>query len=640
MLFEVYKNFNPRLRVFYLIFAILFLVLSTGLFYRQVILWPTYREQEKKQNQRRILVPGPRGNIYDREGQLLVGNRPRFSAVVYLSELRPEFRRKYIELVRAARSSNLKIDRNELQVEARSAVVQKYLDRVNQILGRNDQVDRNEVERHFRQNLLLPKALVKDLELDDFAQLIEQVPVNSPIQIHTESARYYPYGSSAAHILGFVGTTFEVPAEGVPGDDLTTVTFKGKTGRTGLERQFDEHLQGTSGGEIWVVDPSGFQYQLARQQLPAKGNDLSITIDIDLQLATEEALGENKGALAALNVKTGEVLALASKPDFDLNSLSPYIPNQVYRSINERGAWLNRAIAGLYPPGSSFKIVMATAGLLSGSIDLDTVYECRGSLQVGNRSFPCNNHRDRGEMSFKRAIMKSCNVYFQNVGLRTGVDQINRTARLFGLHQPTGIELPNETGRMIVPNPEYKEKRQHGAWTAGDTANIAIGQGYLLVTPLQMATFMASFARRETRTRTTLLYDATIDPRRIQHGGSKIDLPEDLYNGIVEGMEMAVSGRDRGLLTGSARLAHIPGIRVAGKTGTAQTQVHGDKLTMAWFICFAPIDDPQIAIATVVESTDPEYLYGGGSHAAPVAKKVLQTYFQKNNATTGDLATR
>ncbi len=640
MLFEVYKNFNPRLRVFYLIFAILFLVLSGGLFYRQVILWPVYREQEKKQNLRRILVPGPRGNIYDRNGRLLVGNRPRFSAAVYLNELRPEFRHKYIELVREIRPGTPKIDSHELQVEARSAVVQIYLDRVNQILGRDDQVDRNDVERHFRQNLLLPKALLNDLKLSEFARLIEQIPVDSPIQIHTESTRYYPYGSSAAHTLGFVGSTFEVPQEGVPGNDLTTVTFKGKTGRTGLERQFDELLQGTSGGEIWVVDPSGFRYQLAQQKLPAKGNDLTITIDIDLQQAAEDALGKNKGALVALDVKTGEVLALASKPDFDLNNLSPYIPNQVYRRINDKGAWLNRAIAGLYAPGSSFKIVVATAALSSGAIGLDTVFDCQGSLQVGNRSFPCNNHRDRGEIGFTRAIMKSCNVYFQSVGLRAGLDQINRTARMFGLDQPTGIDLPNETRRMIVPNRRYKESRQHGPWMAGDTANIAIGQGYLLVTPLQMASFMASFARRETRTRPTLLYDPAIDPRRIEHGGGKMNLPEELYNGIVAGMELAVAGRDRGLLTGSARLAHIPGIRIAGKTGTAQTQVHGEKLTMAWFICFAPIDDPKIAIATVVESTDPEYLYGGGSHAAPVAKKVLQAYFKKNKSATGNLATR
>lgn len=640
MLFEVYKNFSPRLRVFYLIFALLFTALSVGLFYRQVILWPTYLEQEKKQNHRRILVPGPRGNIYDRKGRLLVGNRPRFSAVIYLSELRPEFRRKYIEVVRSARSTNRKINRNELQIEARSAVVQNYLNRINRILNRNDQVDRKEVERHFRQNLLLPKPLIKDLKLSEFALLTEQLPVNFPVQIHTESARYYPSGSRAAHTLGFVGSTFEVPEEGVPGNDLTTVTYKGKTGRSGLERQFDEHLQGTSGGEIWVVDPSGFQYELASQKLPVKGNDISITIDIDLQQAAEEALGDNKGALVALEVKTGEVLVLASKPDFDLNNLSPYIPNEVYRSINERGAWLNRAIAGLYPPGSSFKVITATAGLQSGAIDLETIFECQGFLQVGNRHFPCNNHRDRGEISFSRSIMKSCNIYFQNAGLRTGVTQISRTARQFGLDQPTGIELPNETHRMIIPDPEYKAARQHGPWTAGDTANLSIGQGYLLVTPLQMAAFTASFARRETRTHPTLLHDPAADPRRIDHGGEKLNLPEELYNGIVEGMEMAVSGRDRGLLVGSGRMAHVPGIRIAGKTGTAQTQVKGEKLTMAWFICFAPIEDPKIAIATVVESTDPDYLYGGGSHAAPVAKKVLQAYFQNKNPSGNNLATR
>jgi penicillin-binding protein 2 len=631
-MFDVHRNANPRLRVFYLVLSLLFIVLSLGLAYRQVVLSGKYRELEKKQIHRRILVPGPRGNIFDAEGRLLVGNRPRFSAVVYLSELRPEFRREYIDVVRAAREQSEGANPGNFEIEARARVVQRYLDRINEILGRDEVVDRKQMERHFRQNLLLPLSLIRDLTLSEYARLIEQIEVGSPVQVHADSARYYPFGTAAVHILGFVSSTYEISEEGVPGKDLTTVSLKGKIGRTGLERSFDEHLQGISGGEIWVVDPSGFQYRRTTQKQPVKGSDLHTSIDADIQRAAEKGLAQRVGAVAALVVNTGEVLALVSQPNYDLNDLSPFIPNRVYQKISENGAWLNRATAGLYPPGSTFKIITAIAAFEAGTLGPDTTVDCWGSLEVGNRRFACHNPNGHGTVNLEQAITKSCNVFFYKLGLDTGVERISYTARRFGLDNPTGIELPNETRHMIVPDKAWKKRRMLDNWYPGDDANLSIGQGFLRVTPLQMAAFMASFARGEMRTVPTLLKSGEKTARGIVSAGGKLPLSDAQYLRIVNGMDQAAQ-------VGTAKLVRLPGIRIAGKTGTAQVRSNNENLTLAWFIGFAPVDHPEIAIAVLVEGTEPEDQYAGGTTAAPIARAVFKSYFDKQgHPSPGDFA--
>ena len=622
MEFEIHKNVNPRLRFFYTIFVLLFFVLVSGLTIRQFIQSRSYREQEVRQSMRRILLPGPRGNIYDREGRLLVGNRPRFSAVVYLNELRPEFRKEYIKLVRQYRKTKQKVDSKEIQITARMNVVQKYLQDINRVLGIKKEVSRNKIERHFHQNLLLPLKLVNDLTFEEYAQLVERIPIESPIQINTDSARFYPYGSASAHALGFVVSTFEVSEEGVPGEDLTTFTFKGKRGRTGIESSFNDTLQGTSGGEIWIVDPSGFQYEMVAQKLPVKGKDLTISIDIDLQLEAEKALGSKVGAIVALDVRTGEVYALASKPNFDLNDLSPFLSYAIDDEIRASGAWLNRATQGLYPPASAFKLITAITALKADEIGLDTTFFCPGFLRVGNRTFHCHKYSGHGEVDFVSAIEKSCNVYFYNTGLAAGIDLLSKEAKNFGFDVPTGIELKTETKHMIVPDPAWKESRLLGRWSAGETANIAIGHGYLRVTPLQMAVFTASFARNEMRTRPTLLFQTHRLPKSINHGDQPIGISDDEYQKIIKGMELAVE-------KGTAKPVRIPGLRVAGKTGTAQFRADHKNLDLAWFIGFAPIEDPHIAIAVCVQGVDSDDNYAGGRTAGPLAKSVLQSFFQK-----------
>jgi penicillin-binding protein 2 len=604
---------NTRLYLLYTVIVLCMSTLVAGLAFRQLVQKDSFAAAEERQNYRRILMPGPRGTIFDRNGQLLVGNRPLFSAVVYLNELRPEFRKEYYRLVRLDRDRGIKSDRFTLNTRARRNVVQYYMNHINQVLGIRLEVDSQDVERHFAQSLLLPFPLIQDVSSADYAKLIEQIEVDSPIQVISGSARYYPYGSAAAHTLGFVSDTTEFPDGSLPGDELLTFRNEGQTGRAGIELAFNDQLQGKTGGEIWTVDPGGFQHERVQYEAPRKGNDISITLDIEWQLAAEKALGTKTGAVVAIDVLTGEVRVLASKPAYDLNDLSPFLSFAVDRKIREEGAWLNRATQGLYPPGSTFKLITAMASLRAGVVSEGTIIECPGYHVVGRRTFHCHRRSGHGPESLVDAIRDSCNVFFYDRGIESGVWDIAREARAFHLDRPTGIEVPGETRRMLVPDPEWKATRFFGeSWFAGDTANMAIGQGFLLLTPMQMATFAASLARNVTFLPPTLLPRESLPPL------TPIDLEADQLDLIHKGMRLAGE-------MGTARLAGSPALPVAGKTGTAQVRKDGRPTTLAWFVGYAPAEAPRIAIAVMVEGVpEQEIEFGGGSTAAPIAKAVFE----------------
>jgi penicillin-binding protein 2 len=636
--FDVHRGENPRILFFFWIIIVATMVLMVGLGWRQLVASRKYEEIEKRQTERRIYIPGPRGDIYDRKGNLLVGNRAHYSAVIYLDDLRPEFRLEYSSIIREERSRLDEIyqatseaerpeqpplpDYSQLQWVARQNVIQRYIDEINRITGREDSLSSRKVIRHFNEQLLLPLPLVEDLKPDEYARLVEQVPVASPIKIHTGTARYYPYGSAAAHALGYVQNVSPDPEE-LPDDGLKTFTFKKKIGKTGLERTFNNRLSGTAGTEIWRVDPLGFQDTRLEMVAPQQGENLITSIDIDIQLAAETALGERKGAAVAIDVKTGEVLTIASHPAFDLNTLSPYIPRKTFDEINERGAWLNRAVQLSYPPGSTFKILTTIAGMRANTIGPDTTHDCQGAYRVGNRVFRCHARNGHGIVDTAAAIEGSCNVYYYAEGLRMGIDVLSAEAKRFGLHVKTGIELPFETSRLVVPSKEWKREHVKAGWVPGDTANTAIGQGFLLVTPLQMATFMASLSRGETRTQPTLLAHAADDVKQVNHGGEPIGLNQGEWDDLWEGMRRVV-GPD-----GTGRLVQIEGLSIAGKTGTADFRAHGEEVNLAWFIGCAPAEDPQIAVAVMVEGSSAADSFHGGSTAGPVAKDIFLEFIKQ-----------
>ncbi len=607
---------NTRIYLMYVVIGICMVALLCGLAYRQLIQQESFAAAAERQNYRRILMPGPRGIIYDRKGRVLVGNRPLFSAVVYLNELRTEFREEYFNLVRRQRDLGLNPDRYAMNIEARRNVVMRYMNRLNSLLEEEFTVDSTDIERHFSQSLLLPFPLITDLSPEDYAILIEQVPIDSPIQIISGNARWYPYGEAAAHTLGFVSDSTEFPEGTLPGETLLTFRNEAQVGRSGLEKSFNNHLQGTTGGEIWSVDPGGFQHERVVHEVPSKGQDLTISLDIDIQQAAEAAMGTKTGAVVAIEIETGEVLALVSKPAYDLNDTAPYISFEVDREIREKGAWLNRAIQGLYPPGSTFKLVTAMASLRAGAVDENTIVYCPGYFQVGRRRFHCHRRSGHGEENLIGAIRDSCNVFFYDRGTEIGVWAIANEARRFHLDRKTGIELPAETGRMLVPDPEWKAARFYGeGWFEGDTANMAIGQGFLLLTPLQMATFASSLARGVEFLQPTLLHDA---------GEAEVDNPISLR---PEQMALVREGMRQAGERGTARLAGNPNMPVAGKTGTAQVRKDGRPTTLAWFVGYAPVQNPRIAVAVMVEGVpEEETNYGGGSTAAPIAKSVFQQY--------------
>ncbi len=607
---------NLRLYLVYAVIGICMTLLVGGLGYRQLLQEELFAAAEERQNYRRILMPGSRGIIYDRDGTVLVGNRPLLSAVVYLNELRREFREEYYRLVRRQRELGLNEDRYTLNTTARKNVVQRYLNRLNTLLGRDEEVESKDIERHFSQSLLLPFQLVPDLTQEEYAKLIENISVDSAIQVMQATARYYPYKDAAAHTLGFVSDSTEFPEGTVPGDALLTFRNEAQIGRSGLEKAYNEHLQGKTGGEIWTVDPGGYQYERVVNELPGKGKDLYVSLDIDIQLAAEQAMGDKIGAVVAIEIETGEVLTLVSKPAYDLNRLSPFISYKVDQEIREQGAWLNRAIQGLYPPGSTFKLITAMAALRMNAISEDTIINCPGYHRVGRRNFHCHRRNGHGEEDIIGAIRDSCNVFFYDRGVEIGIWAIANEARRFHLDERTGIELPGETGRMLIPDPEWKAARFFGeSWFNGDTANVAIGQGFLLLTPMQMATFAASIARDTTFLKPTLLHDA-----RPAITGDPIDLSPEKMALIKEGMRQAGE-------RGTARLAGAPNMPVAGKTGTAQVRKDGRPTTLAWFVGYAPVENPRIAVAVMLEGVPAqETAYGGGSTAAPIAKAVFREY--------------
>lgn len=637
--FDVHKGENPRILFFLWIVLVASGVLVGGLAWRQLIDMNEYKELEKRQTERRILKPGPRGDIYDRNGRLLVGNRPHYSAVVYLDDLRKEFRKEFVvvrdaadaELLEAFEQTPLELrpdtvpiaNRSDCAWTARMNVIQRYVDQINQISGRNDTLSRSKVIRHFNEQLLLPLPLVEDLSPDQYARLIEQLhPKHSPIQVHTDTARYYPYGVAAAHTLGYVQNV-NPDADEIPSDGIKTFTFKTKRGKTGLEHSFDELLSGTTGSEMWRVDPLGFQDTRLEMVPPKQGEDLITSIDIDLQLAAETALGDRTGAAIAIDVHTGEVLTIASHPSYDLNDLSPFIPRATFDEINERGAWLNRSLQLSYPPGSTFKLITSIAGLRAGTFTTETEHDCQGVYRLGNRIFRCHSRYGHGIVDLAGAIEGSCNVFYYTEGLNMGIDTLSAEAMRFGLDQKTGIEVPYETSRLVVPTKEWKREKIGAGWVPGDTANTAIGQGFLLVTPLQMATVIASIARGETRTVPTLRALSREEGMQVNHGGEPIGLTQKQYRKLWEGMERVI-GPD-----GTGRLVQIDGLPIAGKTGTADFRAHGQEVNLAWFVGFAPANNPQIAVAVMVEGTKASDSYHGGSTAGPVAKDIFLKFIEK-----------
>jgi penicillin-binding protein 2 len=597
-----------------LVWAVFF-YLAGGLILRQVVQHRKFCELERRQSCRRILRPAPRGNIYDRRGQLLAGNRPRFDLVVYLQELREEFSSECRRRMRRLRDRELAVDVARERSLARLAVLRRLLQPIAPFLSKPIDLQRQALDRHFAQTPLLPFSLRSDLGEEELAHLVEILPDGGPLQVETHISRHYPNGSLAAHAIGYAAPV----ADGEASRKFPLRTFGERilAGRSGMELALDGKLRGRNGREIWIVDPAGSCRQLLFSQKPGRGEDVFLSLDLELQRVAEAALGDEVGCAILTDVRTGEVLAMANSPSYDLNRLTPFISAGTYAELTGLGVWLNQATQGLYPPGSIFKLVSVETLLRHGAVDRGTEHPCLGQTRVGNRIIRCNNHFERGPIPFTRAFAKSCNTLVIDRIFSVPLADFLAEIRRLGFGAPTGIELPNETTRSLVPDPAWKKARGHGTWTDGDTANLAIGQGYLLVTPAQINALTASIAANRERTPLTLLLRS-----QPLASSQALGLDGEAYAALRDAMVECVE-------YGSGRRCQLPDLPIAAKTGTAQIRDGQRQSHLAWFTAFAPADAPAVAVTVMLRESEAGRSYAGGSDAAPVARKILAAFFAR-----------
>ena len=676
-----------RFRLYFVFFVFLtgFLYVIGGLIFRQLIQSSDLKEQSDTQSRRVVLRPPARGRIYDRNGFPLVDNRARWSVKADLASLQKDFRAEYLRLLAAEKARDaVSIDREKIMEDARVRVLQGWLNKVWFVIDETNrnakerkvftkltpvtapterQINIEQLRKHLRERRALPFTLLNDLAFPgagqaltaedgtkSVARFIEQFPVEGPIRLEQDIVRTYPFGALAAHVLGYVKDTDALPdnvddISEVRIESLQKLHYTGKTGAAGIELSYNQVLSGRSGWELWSKTSSGYNQTRLKYSEPEQGGNVMLSLDYRIQQAAETALSKLKdpqgdllpAAAVMIDVHSGEILALASQPSFDPNRLADRVSSKYYDEVEKSGGWLNRTTQGLYAPGSTFKVITAMAGMRKKVVDWDDILDCGPFFRVGNRDFPEHEPVGYGEVNLDKMLAVSCNVWNYQVGLRTGIDTLAAEARRFGLNAPllqtvsdleTGgqpmTELPFAASRgLVVPDREYKLRIGAGAWNDGDTANLAIGQGYLLTTPLHMACLAASIARGETRTVPSIIHSLERTGRHI--GSQSIGLNADQLESLRGGMVRCVE-------EGTARIARIQGLPYAGKTGTSEYFKKGEKAHLAWMIGYAPADNPVVAFAVLVEGQVDTNTWGGKT-AGPVAKEMLESW-----AKTGDSA--
>jgi len=565
-----------------------FALVTAGLLRLQVVEHQRYADLAKENRVRLEVLRAPRGAIYDRNGDLLADSAPSFNIL---------FRPFPAESARRA-------------AETRTP---EWLIRVASLV----ELDTAEVRQLVRQANRTGRssALKRGASFRVLAAVEESRAELPGIEVQIEPMRRYPNGSLAGHLLGYAGEINDLEldslaARGYQSGDLL--------GRSGVEKSYEEILRGRDGAEFVVVNAMGKRVSALQGEAskpPVPGHDLVLTIDLGMQRALEDAMaGVQRGAAVAIDPRDGGVLALVSRPALDPNEFSRGISHQRWAEISSGGAnpLLDRAIQGVYPPGSTFKIISLMAALRAGVVRPETrLSGCMGSYTYGGRSFGCWNRNGHGSMNMVEALQHSCDVYFYQVGLMLGLDRIEQAARAFGLGARTGIDLPQER-RGLVPDASWYDRRWGaGKWRKGLLLNLIIGQGELLTTPLQLAVMAAEAANGGVPIRPHVIREVRgltgyQIPRPVQSGFSA---PAEAWEVLHRSMRLVVD-------SGTGTAARVPGVAVAGKTGTAQNP-HGDD--HALFVCYAPADSPTVAMAFVVENSG-----HGGSVAAPLAGQVLR----------------
>ncbi len=533
-----------------------------------------------RQSIRTVRTAGPRGRILARDGTVLADNRASVSIAVNPEGFQ---RRTWNETVLA---------------------ISNAVDDVSGTIGLRSFLTAKAISRHVRQRLARPLVAWRDVDDEAIARFAEHAGEFPGFSCIETEERVYPEGRLAAHVIGFVGRRDAVSV----GGEQFNFRDKEMCGREGLEAFYDSYLRGSQGEIQITVDARGFAVDEKTVSEARRGPDLRLNIDVAVQRSVERQLRGERGACAVLDPRDGAVLALASAPAYDLNilvpQLSPEINDRLFR--NARNDYRNRACFETYAPGSTFKPVTALAGLGAG-VPPDVSYDCIGVFSLGGMRLHCARRWGHGPIDMRHALRESCNTYFCNLGCDIGTNALFAAARAVGLGAKTGIDFPQDSAG-VIPSAEYKRTRYNMPWYAGDLAHAAIGQGQLLVTPLQMAR-VAGAIGTGFLARPRLGADVPVE---------RSPLPFAVRNLAVvrEGMRMVVDGG-----TGK-RAGEGVAVAVAGKTGTAEVGLGATRRKNTWFIAYAPAENPTVALAMVIENGE-----SGGGTTAPKACEVFKTIF-------------
>lgn len=588
-------NINLRVRVAFALVCTAFLLIVATLWYLQVVRGAHYRERSENNRLRAVFVPPPRGAILDRNGAVLVKNRPAFN----------------IELV--------------LEDCPDPAAV---LTRVAELVGESPDALKARLRTEGARRRYEPKIILKDVDRERVARVMAHRYELPGIVVNVTPTRDYPHGDSAAHVLGYIR---EISQQQLASERYLNYRRGDVIGQFGVESTLEPELQGKRGVEFVVVNATGGRIGGSSFEPAVAGRDVRLTLDLPTQRAADDALRGKAGAVVALSPKTGEVLALSSAPAFDPNLFTSELDPGAWRELTTGRArrMTNRAVQGTFAPGSVFKMVVAAAALQEGVIDPTERIFCPGYYNFGGRPFKCHKHAGHGAVDLYDSLVQSCDVYYYVVGQRLGVDRIHDYALRFGLGRPTGLELITEA-RGIIPSTEWKrayfKNPANKKWFPGETLSVAIGQGAVTTTPLQLAYATAALVNGGFLVTPRLVHrEATAEAaeaRRPMNVDAKVrKLVTDALVGVV--------ADPRG--TGHrARLGNDLNIAVGGKTGTAQvvslekSKGHAHLQDHAWFVGFAPAEDPQIVVAALVENGG-----GGGAAAAPVVRAVMDAFFRR-----------
>jgi len=577
----------------FILIEILIIFLLLNFWKIQILDHKKYWEKSEANRMREIVLPSQRGLIKDREDTILADNKASFKVSIIRENCKD---------------------------------YDKSCRKISRLLKIEEDVLKERIKRYESLPIFKPIVVKENLSLEEVA-LIEARKLELPeLILQAEPKRFYPFGNLVAHALGYIQ---ELSQEEIINGLYAERRLGDLVGKTGVEKVYEGILVGTDGKALEIVDSLGRNKgEIARHE-PKKGQNLILTLDFDLQKKAEEILEGREGAVVMMDPRTGEIIALASYPTFDPNKFINRFTSEEWLALvnGPQFPLENRAIRGQYAPGSIFKLVIDLGALDLGFVDEETTFTCEGEIKIYNELFSCWVEEGHDEVSLIKGIRHSCNIYHYQLGKKLGIVEISRYAKMLGFGTKTGIDLPGEKSGL-VPDPQWKREFRNEPWQPGETISVSIGQGPLLVTPLQVAVYTSIIANRGRKV-TPHLFNSRSQVGKKREGES-VSIEQSTFEKVIQGMWEVVNNG------GTGWAANIKGYDICGKTGSTQListekdkelteeEEEEERKTHSWFTGFVPRDNPKIVVTVLIE-------YGGmgGATAAPLARKLFNSYRRK-----------